>query len=171
MSNPSPIERRALISGPFRYALYRRWGASENGVTFVMLNPSTADGDVDDPTIRRCIGFARGWAFGSLSVVNLYALRATNPADLMHAADPVGPENAEWIATACQGAAVVLAWGACIGPRPPTVRAHVAEILFRARSVDCLGYCANGQPRHPLYVRAAQERVSAAASIRATFGL
>jgi hypothetical protein len=84
-------DRGATLSdcGRYRYRLWRRW-ADGPTVLFVMLNPSTADADVDDPTIRRCIGFARSWGAGALEVVNLYAWRATQPAELKAAVGPVG---------------------------------------------------------------------------------
>lgn len=89
-------ESSAVISdcGKYRYLLTRRWDAG-NPVTFVMLNPSTADADKDDPTIRRCIRFARDWGFGALQVVNLFAVRAADPRVMMAEPDPVGPDNHE----------------------------------------------------------------------------
>jgi hypothetical protein len=65
-----------------------------------MLNPSTADADNDDPTIRRCIGYAKEWGFGGIYVVNLFGVRATNPKYLFTAPDPVGAENKYWCETA-----------------------------------------------------------------------
>jgi hypothetical protein len=80
-----------------------------------MLNPSTADASQDDPTIRRCIGFARQWGCGRLVVLNLFAFRATDPADLKRAADPVGPENRAWfdrtLVDDLVGGPVVCGWG------------------------------------------------------------
>src|SRR5262249_14212908 len=97
------VRRAAVISdcGRYRYSLTRRWGdAAEPRALFVMLNPSTADAEQDDPTIRRCIGFAKAWGMGSLEVVNLYALRATDPAALLSAPDPIGPKNDTMITSA-----------------------------------------------------------------------
>src|SRR5881396_744410 len=97
----------------YRYRLWRRWDRSRAVVAFVMLNPSTADAMHDDPTIRRCIGFARNWGFGGVDVVNLFALRATDPRALRRAHDPVGPANDRHIASAGSRASlVILAWGA-----------------------------------------------------------
>ena len=78
-----PLERNAVISacGRYRYLLTRRVGPGTRAVTFIMLNPSTADATRDDPTIRRCIGFARSWGIGGVDVVNLFAFRATEPRD------------------------------------------------------------------------------------------
>lgn len=75
----------------YRYALWRQWQAAGPMLMLIGLNPSTADAERNDPTIRRCIGFAHDWGFGGVWVLNLFAWRATLPADLKAAADPVGP--------------------------------------------------------------------------------
>ncbi len=80
-------------TGTYRYALWREWDASAPRLGFVLLNPSTADAENDDPTLRRCMGFARAWGYGSLQIVNLFAYRATVPDALRWVADAVGPEN------------------------------------------------------------------------------
>lgn len=129
----------------YRYRLWRRWDRSRPAVAFVMLNPSTADARRDDPTIRRCIGFARAWGFGGVDVVNLFAYRATDPRELLRVADPVGPRNSRHIQRAGLGAAlVVIAWGA-----HPSAARSAPISLPRAR---CLGLTRTGQPRHPLYL-------------------
>ena len=167
----SEIERRSYGLGPYRFALYRRWGRPDRGVSFVGLHPPPADGPDEDRAVLRCLEFAQAWGYGSLSVVNLYAFRARSAFELAAAADPIGADNPSWIATACQGGDVVLAWGASIGPRPSAVRDTVSDLLVRARRVDALGFCSNGQPRAPLFVRASQERVQCAPAIRAIFAL
>ena len=136
-------------SGRYRYRLWRRWADGEV-VLFVMLNPSTADARRDDPTIRRCGGFARAWGFAAMTVVNLFALRATDPARLRRARDPVGRDNDRHILAAAAGAsALVLAWGAhgALGGRDREVRA-----LLTGHRPECLGVTRAGQPRHPLYL-------------------
>lgn len=147
------LDSGAIFDGPYRYLLWRRWEASAAGVLFVMLNPSTADARRDDPTIRRCIGFARAWGFGGVEVVNLFAWRATLPRELRRAADPIGPRNDQVIAEAAARAqAVIVAWGihgVHLGRGD-----DVAHLLAAARP-RCLGATATGAPRHPLYVRAA----------------
>jgi len=160
---PLPLPRSsAVISscGRYRYWLERRWSASLP-LTFVMLNPSTADATIDDPTIRRCAGFARREGAGGIVVVNLYAFRATNPRDLASAADPVGTECDAHLdvagACGCPGAPIIAAWGATKVGRAP-YREHderVAGVLARLRGfgpVHCLGSTASGAPRHPLYL-------------------
>lgn len=142
--------------GRYRYRLWRRWRASGPVVAFVMLNPSTADAERDDPTIRRCTGFARAWGFAAMTVVNLFALRATDPARLRRARDPVGPDNDRHIAAAAAGSdAVVLAWGnhGALGGRDRAV----LDLLAGSRP-SCLGVTGSGQPRHPLYLRRATRR-------------
>lgn len=125
-------------------------------VVFVMLNPSTADADRDDPTIRRCIGFASREGAAGLSVVNLYAYRATRPGDLWAAPDPVGAENDSVLArvlreASAQGWPVIAAWGS--HARPDRAR-HLADLasICGARLL-ALGVTRDGSPRHPLYLR------------------
>lgn len=143
----------AVISedGRYRYSLWRAWDRSLEPLTFVMLNPSTADANVDDPTIRRCIGFAKRDGFGGVRVVNLYAFRATQPKDMFRAIDPVGPLNNDYFNFGT-AATVIAAWGA--HARPNRVRDVMR--LLRERTVYCLGTTKDGSPRHPLYVRADQ---------------
>jgi hypothetical protein len=94
--------RSAVISpcGRYRYRLDRRW-ADGPSIAWIMLNPSTADSNTDDPTIRRIRAFSQAWGFGALTVVNLYAWRATDPRDLWQAPGPVGPENDAYLVEAC----------------------------------------------------------------------
>lgn len=96
------LARSAVISedGLYRYRLDRRWGYGPR-VAWIMLNPSTADSEAEDATSRRVQAFSRRWGFSALTVVNLYAWRATDPTDLWTAQDPVGPENDRHIAEVC----------------------------------------------------------------------
>lgn len=143
----------------YRYYLERRWDPAPV-CCFVMLNPSTADELQDDPTVRRCLGFARAWGHGALAVVNLFALVSTNPLVLQHEPDPIGPENDRWILRAVtQSSRVVLAWGAngaLLGRG-----AQVRELLRDHPDVYTLGTTASGQPRHPLYIPATAQLVPA----------
>ena len=147
--------RGAIISdcGTYRYRLWRRWDAGPACV-FIMLNPSTADATNDDPTIRRCIGFAKREGCGSLEVVNLFAFRATSPADLKKAEDPVGPENDSYLQQAMFYAkgTVIAAWGAhgSYLNRDKDVRQLLDEPL------KCLGMTKTNAPKHPLYIKADQ---------------
>ena len=141
-----------------RYLLWRRWDWGAQNVNFVMLNPSTADETVDDPTIRRCCGFAKDWGYGGVVVTNLFAWRATKPADVVAACnagiDVTGDLNdlcIPIIADAC--GAIVCAWGA-----KPWARERAEQVvkLLRKpnRTLWCLGLTRDGSPRHPLYVTA-----------------
>ncbi|TMC73897.1 MAG: DUF1643 domain-containing protein [Chloroflexi bacterium] len=128
----------------YRYRLWRRWDRTRPIVAFVMLNPSTADARHDDPTIRRCLGFARRWGYGGIEVVNLFAYRATDPRALRTVRDPVGRANRGHIQSALRRATlVIVAWGA---------RAD-GSLLAELAEARCLGLTRAGQPRHPLYLR------------------
>jgi len=146
--------KSAVISdcGAYRYFLLR---GELNQLPFIMLNPSTADDKIDDPTIRRCLSFAEKFGYGGIVVVNLYALRATKPEELWKCTDPVGPENDMWLAKiASKCPEVVCAWGT--NARADRVQ-HAAEVLkANGTKLKCLGTTKNGSPRHPLYVKGDQ---------------
>ena len=138
----------------YRYSLVRSVNMLGKGrCCFVMLNPSTADETKNDPTVRRCISFATEWGFASLWVVNIFALRATDPAELRKVADPVGPENDEYLRDAfLEADTVIAAWGnrGKLNARSTEVR----ELMDRTGTpARCLGFTQAGEPRHPLYVR------------------
>lgn len=141
----------------YRYVLTREprpgFTPSKGRVLFIMLNPSTADAALDDPTIRRCKNFAELWGCAGIMVGNLYAFRATKPKDLWTAADPVGPDNDVWLRRQLFAAGlIVCAWGA--NAKPDRVNSFtklaVDELGF---NLYCLGTTKDGSPRHPLYVR------------------
>lgn len=144
--------------GVYRYHLWRELAPATFGTcVFVMLNPSTADANIDDPTIRKCRGFASGLGYRRLEVVNLFAYRATNPRDLSRVADPVGPYNNEFIVETCRNAGLVIcAWG---GDRFARSRAtQVLELLRESgRPLVCLRKSAEGYPWHPLYIPYSQK--------------
>lgn len=157
------VHQSAVISGDglYRYLLGRWWDAAKAPMTFVMLNPSTADASINDPTIRRCMAFARREGCGGIQVINLYALRATNPAHLLDHPDPEGPQNAQyWGVLGANPGIVVAAWGASV--RPVEKKGVFSHALVNADKTGwkCLGKTADGSPRHPLYVRADQELVA-----------
>jgi hypothetical protein len=149
--------RGAVISecGRYRYRLWRLWDDLAPVMVWVMLNPSTADADTDDPTLRKCIGFAKAHHHGGVIVVNLFAYRATDPRELRTADDAVGPDNDKHILWACTAPlmlSVVAGWGA----EPfAEKRAGRVKMLVQAearRDVKCFGKTKAGHPRHPLYV-------------------
>lgn len=142
--------------GIYRYSLDRTWQHGGPRALFVMLNPSTADAHLDDPTIRRCKGFALALGCTGVTVVNLYAYRATKPADLWRAEDPVGPENDEHLADTLTswrdlGWPVIGAWGANAEPE------RVRDVLRLVDGIEwtALSVTAGGMPGHPLYISGA----------------
>lgn len=154
MGSTGEMKRPAIFdeSGQFRYSLLRRWRGGKGRVAMILLNPSTADATRDDPTLRRCIGFARRWGFASLEVVNLFAYRATRPQQLQQAADPVGPENDNHLMRAARNAgAVVAAWGVhgVLAGRNVEVLRVLAGLGL---PLSCLGLTLAGHPRHTLYL-------------------
>lgn len=134
----------------YRYSLWRDLPPGDGTVCFIMLNPSTATAWEDDPTIRRCIGFARRWGYARLMVVNLFAYRSTDPAALKTAWEPVGPENDEQIVEAVSSADLtVCAWGQ--HGRLFGREAKVRELLA-GYELTALRRAKNGSPCHPLYL-------------------
>lgn len=143
------MQRWAIVSPcqSYRYALGRRWSAAPV-VLIIGLNPSSADGHSDDPTVRRCVAFARSWGYGALWLGNLFAYRATDPRQMLAACDPVGPANDRWLQR-LSGAAdlVVAAWGVRggFGGRDQAVRSLLP-------AVHCLRLSRQACPMHPLYL-------------------
>jgi hypothetical protein len=149
----------AVISrcGRYRYLLTRRLGSCSRTAVFIMLNPSTADAANDDPTIRRCIGFARQWGCGRLAVLNLFAARATQPAELKRIANPVGPRNPHWFGQVLRSGhdgPVVCAWG-MHGEHRRRDLAVTRWLARRGITPLALGITRDGHPRHPIYVPSA----------------
>jgi len=145
-------------TGQYRYALWRSWNNAAPRVGFVMLNPNRADATLDDPTIRRCIGFARSWGYGSLEVVNLFAYRSPTPKTLNQVADPVGEDNDRTLQAFSQRVdRIILAWG-----NWGTIkgRDRVVLNLLNSSTLYCLGTTKLGQPCHPLYLKADLQPVS-----------
>ncbi|HBX22632.1 MAG TPA: DUF1643 domain-containing protein [Desulfotomaculum sp.] len=142
-------------TGKYRYSLIREWDEDKPRVLFIMLNPSTADTTQDDPTIRRCIGLAKRWGYGSVEVVNLFAYRSTDPRQLAMVTDPVGPLNDEYIRSAMARAhLVVAAWGTKGTLRNRHLKIfHLAnEVRLAKASMFCLDMTKRGHPKHPLYI-------------------
>lgn len=148
----------------YRYALWRHWDwqGHANCMMVIGLNPSTADETKNDPTIRRCINFAKAWGFGGLYMMNLYAFRATKPFDMVQSADPVGPGNDEAFGYyRTRVGLIVAAWGALEVRYRPRVnwKSRIDQVLHCLwEPVYCLGTTKGGEPRHPLYVKGDTER-------------
>ena len=144
------MHRSAIISEcqRYRYALRREWQADLPGILFVALNPSTADGEYDDPTVRRCVGFAKSWGFGKLVIANLFALRSTHPSSLLHDEDPIGPQNDWWLTQlSARFSLTIAAWGV-----HGALKQRAAEVLPKLHNVHHLGLTNAGHPKHPLYL-------------------
>lgn len=149
------------LCGQYRYLLKRpsEIAAPEKGTAFfIMLNPSTADAENDDPTIRRCRGFARDWGCAGLVVANLYAYRSTDPSLLNQVSDPIGPENNAYLSSlASEFGDVICAWG---NNAAIEREIEVADILKKAGArMWCLGTTKSGSPKHPLYLSRSTELI------------
>jgi hypothetical protein len=153
--------KEAVISDDevYRYSLYREWSEDLFDVrilNFVMLNPSTADADKDDPTIRKCVGLAKLGNFNAIRVVNLFAFRATKPGDMqwshINGGDIVGPNNDSYVQEIPPKETVVAAWGATFKNEYFWKRRVSKTIELLNRSLWCLKKTKDGNPWHPLYV-------------------
>lgn len=154
--------RGAFVEGNYRYWLTRNWGNSSNRVTFVGLNPSTADAMQDDPTIRKCIGFAKRFRFGSLLMLNLFAFRATDPKQLALTTDPVGDREHFWngFAQVKRGEIVICSWGAKEVQGYLSWPAKVMHVLAeRGAMTRAIQLNRNGSPKHPLYAAYSRQLV------------
>ena len=150
--------------GKYRYRLERELGQIGPTVMFLMVNPSTADATQDDPTIRKCKGFASKLGGGTLLVGNLFAYRATDVTELRKTRDPVGPDNDKHLREMLYSADIVIAaWGS-LNKLPEVLRPRWKDVVRladerveltgerRCRSLSCIGVCADKHPKHPLMV-------------------
>lgn len=147
----STIEQSAVFSPcrRYRYELWRRW-ATGPFVQFIGLNPSTADETNNDPTVRRCIDFAKRWGFSALCMTNAFSFRATDPEDMKAEPEPIGPENDKTLtATAASAGLIIAAWG--------VHGSHLdreSQLTTMIPGLHCLGITKAGNPKHPLYIKA-----------------
>ena len=144
---------RATIFSPcreYRYSLWREWDMSDSRYAmFVGLNPSTADEVNDDPTIRRCIGFAKAWGFGALCMANAFAYRATDPKVMKAAAFPIGGDNDRWLKScAAEAGVIIAAWGV-----HGDHMGRDSQLKLLLPRLQHLGLTKHGHPKHPLYLR------------------
>ncbi len=132
--------------------MWRTWDETRPRLLWVLLNPSMADEQTDDPTLRRCIRFSREWQYGGLEVVNLFAFRTPHPHDLHRAADPVGSKNDRYLAeVAARAAGIILAWGTKGIYLQRNHKVLALRSLHTIQPLCCLGTAHNGCTRHPLY--------------------
>lgn len=142
----------------YRYQLWRIWDKGKSYLNVIGLNPSTADETKDDPTIRRCLGFAKSWGHGGLYMTNLFAFRATKPADMKKQSDPIGPDNDKWLVeTASNAGLVVAAWGANgdgnWGKPDGKWRQRDAQVERMIEKLHVFRLTPKGgMPEHPLYL-------------------
>ena len=160
------MKRSAVISedGIYRYELRRVWDSTNPLINFVLLNPSKADAEINDATVRRLIGFAKLWGFGGMITTNLYAFRSTDPKKLWTVFDPVGPENERYLKNAAlESTKVVCAWGANASlERAEDVRRLLLnrrDGIFIPNILYCFGKTKNGEPKHPVRLASNTELV------------
>ncbi len=153
------MEKHAIFSPcrSYRYRLWRVWDKNIVPCAFIGLNPSTADENLDDPTIRRCIGFAKSWGFGGICMLNIFAFRATDPKVMKAQSDPVGPENKSNLIEAARVISmnegqVIAAWGT--HGRHNSQGSKVRMWLKEAGvPLHYLKLTSDGSPNHPLYLK------------------
>jgi hypothetical protein len=158
MPEPHYAKKGATFSEDkkYRYTLWREWDPVKPSVAFVMLNPSTADERVLDPTLRRCLGYAREWGYGRMDILNLFALRSTDPRVLYAHRDPIGQQNDEYTRSVCVRArtrVIIAAWGVHgkFMNRDQEVTDLITETL--GQRLYYLQLTNNGIPSHPLYLK------------------
>jgi len=134
----------------YRFALWRTWDESKPFAMFIGLNPSTADETQDDPTLIRCINFAKAWGYGGVCMANLFAYRTASPSEMKKQQSPIGKENDKWITELTNKAGIVIAaWGndGAYLNRSKQVKMHIKNLHY-------LKLNKSGEPAHPLYLKA-----------------
>ena len=144
------MEKSAILSADrkYRYVLTRIWDETKPTVVFIGLNPSTADEEADDKTIRKCIGYAKRWGYGKLIMANLFAFRSTDPSLLKRVEDPVGPDNDSYIQKCVSESNLVIA---CWGNHGKLLNRDKV-LMDSLPNLVCLKRNKNGTPHHPLYL-------------------
>lgn len=134
----------------YRFALWRTWDDSKPFAMIVGLNPSTADEVKDDPTLTRCINFAKSWGYGGVCMTNLFAYRATDPKDMKAQNDPIGAENDIWLNKLANDAGIVVAaWG-----NDGSYLGRSNMVVEMLPNLHYLKMNKSGEPAHPLYLKA-----------------
>ena len=142
------MEKKAIISKDkiYRYKLSRTWDSTKPTILFIGLNPSIANENVDDPTITRCINFAKDWGYGTLLMANLFAFRSTYPKDIYLIDDPIGKDNDHYLLECVtQSDLIVACWG-----NNGTYMNREKVIKELVPNLYCLQKNKNGTPHHPL---------------------
>ena len=145
------MKKDAILSEDrkYRYILSRIWDEAKPTVLFIGLNPSTADETTDDPTIRRCINFAKSWGYGGILMANLFAFRSTNPQELYTEQDPIGIANDFYLKEYSDKSKLTIA---CWGNHGNFIN-RSEEVCKLVNSLYCLDINKSGEPKHPLYVK------------------
>lgn len=139
----------------YRFALWRIWDEARPYVLFVGLNPSTADEKYDDPTIKRCINYAKDWGYGGIYVANLFAYRATNPKEIYLKNDPIGANNDDWLKKLSHEAGItVAAWG-----NHGLFLGRSKVVSKQLKNLYALKINKSGEPAHPLYLPATSKPI------------
>ncbi|RMA66554.1 DUF1643 domain-containing protein [Ulvibacter antarcticus] len=140
----------------YRYALWRIWDSNLPIVNIIGLNPSTANENINDPTMRRCISFSKSWGYGGFYMTNLFAFRTPYPKELLKVDEPIGKKNDFWIMEIANKAdKVVLAWG--VNGDFHMRNERVIKMLNR--KVYCIDKTKYGHPKHPLYLKSNLELI------------
>ena len=157
MTEPEYVEHgKGAIFSPdrkYRYNLWRAWDIENPTVIFIMLNPSTADENVLDPTLRRCLGYAMDLGFGRMEILNLFALRSTNPSELYKDPDPVGPDNDREIYTSSRWSETIIAGWGTHGKFMGRGEKVAKLVISRHKPMYHLKLTKDGFPSHPLYLK------------------
>lgn len=149
------MEKGAILSDnrQYRYCLWRIWDNKKSLVMFIGLNPSTADENHDDRTIKRCIGFAKEWGYGGIYMTNLFAYRSTSPKNLYEVVSPIGDNNDRFISEYADRCKLIIA---CWGNHGRYLDRSL-EVKKLINNLYCLELNNSGEPKHPLYVRKDQQ--------------
>lgn len=142
------MKKKAKISEDkiYRYTLSRTWDSTKPTVLFIGLNPSIADENIDDPTITRCINFAKDWGYGTLLMANLFAFRSTYPKEIYLIDDPIGKDNDYYLLECVKQSDLIIAcWG-----NNGTYMDREKIIKELVPNLYCLQKNKNGTPHHPL---------------------
>ncbi len=155
MENKIKSSAEFSVCKKYRYALWRVWDSNKPSVMFIGLNPSTADDVNNDPTVTRCINFARNWGYGGLCMANIFAYRETKRHIMKEQNDPIGPDNDKWLKKlAAESDLVVAAWG--------NDGAHLNRskaVTNLIENLHCISLNKTGEPSHPLYLNSSLKAV------------
>lgn len=158
------MQKSAIISscGKYRYRLERTWDTSKWVMMFIMLNPSIADAEIDDPTIRRCIGFAESWWYGWIIVWNLFPFRATNPKDLIEENTPFTLENSKYLYEMSEISDLILCawWNQQIVEKLYKKFPRYMPLVSIIKQLSCIELSKGGVPKHPLYLKKSSQPIS-----------